>query len=70
MLNQRINGVPSGTDIVLTKDLSYSSVTLIPRDKREAKIYYLSRLYEIGDLYIYFIVAAALSVPEHAVRYF
>ena len=70
MKSEKLNGIPSGTDLVLTEDLSYHPVTLMPRDKRESNIYYLSRLHEIGDIYIYFIVAAALSVPEHAVRYF
>ena len=46
----------------MTKDLSYSYVSLMPKDKREAKIYYQARLNEIAELYPYFQVIMGISI--------
>ena len=46
----------------MTKDLSYSYVSLMPKDKREAKIYYLARLNEIAELYPYFQVIMGITI--------
>ena len=46
----------------MTKDLSYSYVSLMPKDKREANIYYLTRLNEIAELYPYFQVIVGISI--------
>ena len=45
--------------VVQTKNLAYSYLTLMPKDRREAKIYYQSKLEEVGDLYFYFLFLQA-----------
>ena len=52
---------PTGSEVVMTKDLSYSRLTLMPKDQREARIYYQSKLYEISDTYMLFCVAKLIS---------
>ena len=45
---------------VLTKDLSYSYWTLMPKDKREAEIYFNFKLKEVSELYVYFLAIVCL----------
>ena len=41
----------------------------MPKDKREAKIYYHSRLREIADIYFFFIIARGLGLIAFAVKF-
>ena len=53
--------------MVLTKDLSYSYITLMPRDKREASIYYQSKLVEVSELYPYYLAIYGFGILVFAV---
>ena len=44
----------------MTKDLSYSYWTLMPKDKREAQIYFDFKLKEVSELYVYFLPLVGL----------
>ena len=57
---------PTGADLVLTKDLSYSYLSLKPKDQRESRIYYQSKLKEIADIYLFLIIVAVLAFANFA----
>ena len=57
MEEQKDSYQPTGSEVVMTKDLSYSRLTLMPKDQREARIYYQSKLHEIADTYLLFSIA-------------
>ena len=42
----------------------------MPKDKREAKIYYQSRLREIADIYFFFIIARGFGLIAFTVKFF
>ena len=67
--DQSENGQPTDTDVVQTKNLTYSYITLMPKDKREAKIYYFSKLYEVGDLYKYYMIMVGGLVITDAIEF-
>ena len=67
--DQSENGQPTDTDVVQTKNLTYSYITLMPKDKREAKIYYFSKLHEVGDNYKYYMVMVGGLVITDAIEF-
>ena len=52
-----------------TKDLSYSIYTLKPKDKREAEIYYQSRLKDVSELYVYIIGCVFLLIIADVIEF-
>ena len=61
--------VSAEKEMVVTKDLSYSYIRLMPNDKTESSIFLQSRLDEISDLYIYFLILLligniAIGIPK------
>ena len=53
----------------MTKDLSYSYYTLMPRDKREADIYYHFKLKEVSELYVYYLGLVCLIPIADAIEF-
>ena len=64
---QREHSEP-GSEVVMTKDLSYSYYSLMPKDKRESDIYYNYKLKEISELYWIYISTCFLSVAGDAIE--
>ena len=58
------------TEIVATKDFSYSYVTLLPKDKREKDIYIAKNLEETFTLYLYFLCIVSSSLPREVFNYY
>ena len=54
------------TDAVMTKNLTYSYISLMPKDQREAQIYYHSKLEEIGDLFPLFLFVSLAVLAKAA----
>ena len=53
----------------MTKDLSYSYVTLMPKDEREADIYFDFKIKEVSELYAYYLALICLVIIAEALEF-
>ena len=53
----------------MTKDFSYSYCTLMPKNKREAEIYFKFMLKEVSELYVYFLALGCLTPIGDALEF-
>ena len=60
----------SESDVVMTKDLSYSYYTLQPKDKREREIYFSVKIKEIGEIYIYYIAMIGVVLLMEIIQFY
>ena len=58
-----------GSEVVMTKDLSYSYYSLMPKDKRESDIYHHYKLKEISELYWIYIATCFLAVAGDVIEF-
>ena len=61
--------VDPGSEVVMTKDLSYSYCTLMPKNEREAGIYYQFKLKEVSELYVYYLALICLVPIADAIEF-
>ena len=68
--DEEVKTQQSESDVVMTKDLSYSYYTLQPKDKREREIYFSVKIKEIGEIYIYYIAMIGVLLLMEIIQFY